>query len=192
MTSPKFSSKSQNAPQNASGSSSPSGSNHTTAPGVATTGRTTTRHVPWTKHAVRQVKLVVPGAAVTYYLGTLDDFWKILHGSGGSWAWFTGWGASGLAFVTIALFLYVLLMPWMTGEEPNYQSWRESGILSSVIPVLTGSIVIGWLLAVSTLGQWSSLGYLKGTIGVSALYAMTFGLLGLIPVPRVTSSRKRI
>ena len=33
------------------------------------------------------------------------------------------------------------------------------------LQVLTGSIVMGWLLAVTTLGQWSSLGYVKGTIG---------------------------
>ncbi len=30
-----------------------------------------------------------------------------------------GLGASGLGFTTVTLFLYVLLMPWVTGEEPN-------------------------------------------------------------------------
>ncbi|KJA26274.1 hypothetical protein HYPSUDRAFT_36552 [Hypholoma sublateritium FD-334 SS-4] len=142
------------------------------------------RHVPWTEHTLRQLKLVLPGAAITYYLGTLNDFYNILGGDGGAWARLAGLGASGLGFTTVTLFLYVLLMPWVTGEEPNYQTWRESGILSSVIPALTGSIVVGWLLAVSTLGQWSSLGYVRSTIGVSAFYALTFGLLGLIPVPR--------
>lgn len=75
------------------------------------------------------------------------------------------------------------------------------------LQVLTSSIVMGWLLAVTTLGQWSSLGYVKGTIGgayaatsmlllkadcylVSAFYALTFGLLGLIPVPRASRKRK--
>lgn len=67
-----------------------------------------------------------------------------------------GLGALGLGVITVTLFLYVLLMPWITGEEPNvchilddllstqpltlfiflqYQTWRDSGILSSVIPV---------------------------------------------------------
>lgn len=76
--------------------------------------------------------------------------------------------------------------------------------------VLTASIVIGWLLSVLTLGQWSSLGYVKGVLGgkrhcklcysythlftrvlfrlpaspVSSVYALIFGLLGLIPVPK--------
>ncbi|KIM39878.1 hypothetical protein M413DRAFT_74122 [Hebeloma cylindrosporum] len=148
------------------------------------------RHVPWMQHTLRQLKLVLPGTFITYYLGTLHNFWTILQGAGGSWALIAGLGASGLGFTTIVLFLYVLLMPWITGEEPNYQTWRESGTLASVIPVLTGSIVMGWLLAVTTLGQWSSLGYVRGTIGVSAFYALTFGLLGLIPVPRASRKRK--
>ncbi|KAF8149967.1 hypothetical protein B0H34DRAFT_666562 [Crassisporium funariophilum] len=156
---------------------------------VRTDSQSTHRHVPWTTHTLRQLKLVLPGAALTYYLGTVHDFLSILHGGGGSWAQTGAFTASGLGIMTIALFIYVLLMPWISGEEPNYQSWRDSGILSSVIPALTGSIVIGWLLAVSTLGQWSSLGYVKGTIGVSAFYALTFGLLGLIPVPRIGSRK---
>ena len=44
------------------------------------------RNVPWTQHALRQLKLLIPGAAITYYLRTWDEFWDILHGSGGSWA----------------------------------------------------------------------------------------------------------
>jgi hypothetical protein len=39
------------------------------------------------------------------------------------------------------------------------------------LQVLTGSIVMGWLLAVTTLGQWSSLGYVRSTIG--GAYAAT-------------------
>jgi len=68
--------------------------------------------------------------------------------------------------------------------------------------MLTVSIVVGWLSFVNTLGHWSRLGYVKGTIGgmcpfhlsrytpltgfnsVSAFYALTFGILGLIPVPK--------
>ncbi|KAH9481733.1 hypothetical protein JR316_0006260 [Psilocybe cubensis] len=175
--------------QFASGSKSSHAAAAAPKPGVATATKRKVRHVPWTEHTLRQLKLVLPGAAITYYLGTLNDFWGIIEGNGGFWARLAGFGASGLGFLTVTLFLYVLLTPWLTGEEPDYQTWRESGILSSVIPVLTGSIVVGWLLAVSTLGQWSPMGYVKGTIGVSAFYALTFGLLGLIPVPK--ASRKR-
>ena len=56
---------------------------HTTAPGVTTT---TMRHVPWMQHTLRQLKLVLPGTFITYYLGTLHNFWTILQGAGGSWA----------------------------------------------------------------------------------------------------------
>ncbi|KAF9048734.1 hypothetical protein BJ165DRAFT_1526153 [Panaeolus papilionaceus] len=146
--------------------------------------------VPWTTHTIRQLKLVLPGWAITYYLGTLNNFWDILQGNGGSWAQTAALASSGLGITTVGLFIYVLLIPWLTGEEPNYQTWRDSGVLSSVIPILTGSIVFGWLLSVSTMGQFSNLGYIKGTIGVSAFYALTFGILGLIPVPRVTRKTK--
>lgn len=62
----------------------PSSSSHP-APSKPTQTRVM-RHVPWTQHTFRQLKLLLPGAAVTYYLHTLDEFWDVLHGSGGSWA----------------------------------------------------------------------------------------------------------
>lgn len=132
---------------------SPSNPPTTTSQPTASSSKSRVRHVPWTEHTLRQLKLVIPGAAITYYLGTLDDFWKILQGFGGSWAQsvffllfstttlfsyisfssfchsffiipslhsrLAGLGASGLGFITVTLFLYVLLMPWITGEEPN-------------------------------------------------------------------------
>ncbi|KAF5326841.1 hypothetical protein D9619_004232 [Psilocybe cf. subviscida] len=156
---------------------------------IAPTGQT--KQVPWTQHTLRQLKLVIPGAALTYYLGTLNDFWLVLQGTGGQWGQLAGYGSFALGALTVSLFLYVLYMPWISGEEPNYQSWRESGVLSSVIPVLTGSIVFGWLLSVSTLSLWSPVGYVKGTVGVSAFYILTFGLLGLVPTPKVSQKQRR-
>ena len=47
---------------------------------------TSTRSLQWSQHVLRQLKLLVPGAAMTYYLRTLDEFWDILHGNGGSLA----------------------------------------------------------------------------------------------------------
>jgi len=148
------------------------------------------RHVPWSQHALGQLKLLVPGAAMTYYLGTLDEFWDILHGNGGSLAQSAAFVISLLSLTTIGLFLCVLFLPFLTGEEPDYRTWRESPALRGLIPVLTISIVVGWLLSVSTLGQWSHLGFVKGSVGVSAFYALTFGVLGLIPVPKASRKPK--
>ena len=80
---------------------------------------------------------------------------------------------------------------------------------------MTASLVAGWSLLVYTLGRWSSLGYLEGVIAgpypqlsssnsvrsqltergpiprgcaATGLYALAFGLLGLIPAPRVRRS----
>jgi hypothetical protein len=41
--------------------------------------------VPTAQHTLRQLKLVVPGGAITYYLATLQEFWRIAQGEGGSW-----------------------------------------------------------------------------------------------------------
>ncbi|TFK23588.1 hypothetical protein FA15DRAFT_620515 [Coprinopsis marcescibilis] len=139
---------------------------------------------PWVGHALRQLKLVVPGGLATYYLGVWPEFWRTVMGLNGSLARTGALAAGGLGLTTVVLFIYILVLPLTAGEEPDYRSWRKSPVLSSVIPVLTASIVLGWLTAVSVLGQWSSLGYLRGVIGVSSTYALTFGLLGLIPVPK--------
>lgn len=102
---------------------------------------------PTAQHALRQLKLVVPGAAITYYLETLHEFWRIVLGEGGWWGRFvvqlTFFGrnanfwplicyrdffcwcrtvaliALGHGLTTIALFIYVLLTPWIKGVEPN-------------------------------------------------------------------------
>ncbi|KAG5720220.1 hypothetical protein E4T56_gene3331 [Termitomyces sp. T112] len=136
------------------------------------------------QHAIRQLKLVLPGGVITYYLGTLHEFWRVTQFKD-SWGRTAAFGALVLGITTIMLFIYVLLTPWIKGVEPNYRSWRESGILSSVIPILTTTIVVGLLFLVVTLGQWTGLGYLRGTIGAIALYVLIFGLLGLVPVPKV-------
>ena len=40
----------------------------------------------WKRHTVKQLKLVLPGALLTYYLDTIHVFLSILHGNGGFWA----------------------------------------------------------------------------------------------------------
>jgi len=137
------------------------------------------------QHTLRQLQLVVPGGAITYYLGTFQEIWRIVQGAGGSWGRTAAFGALGHGLATVVLFGYLLMSPWITGVEPNYRSWKESDTLSAVIPVLTATIVIGLLLLVLTLGQWSSLGYVKSIIGVCAVYALVFGVLGLLPVPKL-------
>ncbi|KAJ7127007.1 hypothetical protein C8R44DRAFT_780168 [Mycena epipterygia] len=145
----------------------------------------------WSSHALRQLQLVVPGGAITYYLDTVHHIVAALANPDPD-----SWGRTAMALaslslgVTVALFIYILLMPWIHSVSPNFRTWRESGLLSSVIPILTFSIVTGWLAMTATLGQWTSLGYTKAVVGTSALYALTFGLLGLIPAPRIRSSNR--
>jgi len=143
--------------------------------------------VSLSRHTLRQLKFVIPGGAITYNLGTHEVFWGLLNDIGweGTWGRTAAVTSLALGLVIVVLFLYVLLVPWIRGIEPNYLSWRESGVLSSVIPVLTASIVMGWSLLSVTLARWSNLGYLEGVIGASGLYALMFGLMGLIPAPKV-------
>jgi len=136
------------------------------------------------RHTLRQLRFVLPGGALTYWLGTLEELQHV-------WASASGWARplvltsllSGL--LTVVLVIYILLIPVIKGIPPNYRSWRESGELSSVIPILTASMIIGWSFLSYILGRYSSLGYIEGVIGSSGLYALAFGIMGLIPAPRV-------
>jgi succinate dehydrogenase/fumarate reductase cytochrome b subunit len=138
------------------------------------------------RHTLRQLKFIIPGATITFLLNTHRILFGLLstpNASPGNWSRIVALIASCLGGLVVLLFLYVLLVHWFRGVEPNYRSWRQSGVLSRVIPTLTAAIVAGWSLLSITLGKWSSLGYLKGTIGASGLYALVFGLIGLVPAP---------
>jgi len=147
---------------------------------------------PVSRHTIRELEYILPGALITYFYGTISEFLRILsHESlthGGWLASNSAFLSLALAMLTVSLFVYILLLPLIMGEQPNYRSWRESGPLSKVIPILTASIVMGWSLAVFTLGHWTSLGYVGGVIATTGLYALAFGILGLLPVPKARNS----
>ncbi|KAJ4477227.1 hypothetical protein J3R30DRAFT_191801 [Lentinula aciculospora] len=135
-------------------------------------------------HTLRQLKLIVPGGVIAYHFGTLHEFWTIIQ-SGAGLARSIALATLFSGCMTIALFIFVLLTPWIRGVEPDFRVWRESGVLSSVIPLLTASIVLGWLLLVISLTHYTNSGIFGGVVGASAVYALSFGLLGLLPAPKV-------
>ncbi|EIM90918.1 uncharacterized protein STEHIDRAFT_118130 [Stereum hirsutum FP-91666 SS1] len=141
-----------------------------------------------TRHALRQLQFVIPGGAITFYLETLAVLQRVWDGASGSWARPLVLTSLLSGLLTISLFLYILLIPVLKGIPPNYRSWRESGELSSVIPILTASMIIGWSFLSYTLGRYSPLGYIEGIIGSSGLYALAVGLMGLLPAPRIKRS----
>ncbi|KAF8501710.1 hypothetical protein F5888DRAFT_1262808 [Russula emetica] len=85
-------------------------------------------------HLSRQLRFVLPGAAITYWFNTPSLLARIWADAAPLARPLVGLSLfSGL--LTIALFLYILLIPLIKGIPPNYRSWRKSGELSSVIPV---------------------------------------------------------
>ncbi|KAF9238484.1 hypothetical protein BU15DRAFT_47679 [Melanogaster broomeanus] len=143
----------------------------------------------FSRHTLRQLKFIVPGVAVTYLFNTHRVFLSLLtNPSPDDWSRTAALLSICLGALVVLLFLYVLLMPWLQGVEPDYRSWRQSGVLSHVIPTLTTAILAGWSLLSITLGKWTNLGYLEGTIGASGLYALVFGLMGLLPAPNIRRS----
>lgn len=100
----------------------------------------------WGTNAVRQLKLVIPGALGVYYLGIVEAFLQTLHGLNGSLARYVLEGqagrmgsefncipfrtgaftAGGLGLTTVALFFYILLLPLTTGEEPDASHFSRS------------------------------------------------------------------
>ncbi|KAH9949912.1 hypothetical protein B0H21DRAFT_687617 [Amylocystis lapponica] len=140
------------------------------------------------RHTLRQLKFILPGGVVTYFLGTHVALWRLVRGQVAvdGWARIAALASLVSAIITVSLFIYILSVPLIQGRQPDYRHWRESGVLSSVIPTLTASIVFGWSLLSYTLGRWSGFGYLEGLIASSGLYALSFGLLGLVPAPRIS------
>ncbi|KAI5989659.1 hypothetical protein F5J12DRAFT_864269 [Pisolithus orientalis] len=138
------------------------------------------------KHTFRQLKFIIPGAIITYAFDTHHVVLDLsTHSEPSNMARLSALLSLALGSFVIGLFLYVLFVPWIQGIELNYRLWRQSPVLSSVIPVLTASILAGWSLLSITLGKWSKLGYIEGVIGASGLYALTFGLIGLLPAPKI-------
>ncbi|KAI6034822.1 hypothetical protein EDC04DRAFT_2705430 [Pisolithus marmoratus] len=137
------------------------------------------------RHTSRQLKFIIPGAMITYAFDTHHVVLDLLtHSEPSHLARLFALISLALGSCVVGLFLYVLFIPWIQGIELNYRSWRQSPVLSVIIPILTASILAGWSLLSITLGKWSKLGYVEGIIGASGLYALTFGLIGLLPTPK--------
>lgn len=133
-------------------------------------------------HKRKQVKYIVTGGAITWFTTILPSLRLLLDETTGTARFFT-YSSVLLGIATILLFLYVVLLPWTRGANPNYANWRDSPDLAAIIPILTGCIVSGWSCCAFTLSVWSHLGTFWSIIGASGLYALTFGLIGLIPTP---------
>ncbi|TDL25874.1 hypothetical protein BD410DRAFT_784910 [Rickenella mellea] len=136
------------------------------------------------KHTFKQLKFVIPGGVVTFLLDSHSKFWYLVHDADG-WARISAQTSLSVGLLTIALFLYILLIPWIKGSQPNYHQWRQSGELSVVVPLLTALMSFGWPLLTFTFSKWTDLGVLQGVMASSAIYALVFGLLGLVPAPMV-------
>ncbi|KIO34721.1 hypothetical protein M407DRAFT_240538 [Tulasnella calospora MUT 4182] len=139
--------------------------------------------------ALNQAKYVVTGGALVYYLSIGEEFTDILHTSG--LPSIIALASLAATLVTISIFFYLLVyLPRFKGINPDYHNWRLSRDLSSVVPILTGTIVSGWSLLAISLATWSRLNVLQSLAGALGSYALMFGLMGMIPTPaRVGSSK---
>ncbi|KAF8507669.1 hypothetical protein JB92DRAFT_2734775 [Gautieria morchelliformis] len=134
------------------------------------------------EHTRKQLKYVATGGMITWFTAVFSQLRELLRDAKGSARVFTSLSVL-LGITTILLFLYLVFLPRVRGVNPNYSSWRDSPELAVVIPILTTSIVVGWSSLVFTLSTWSSLGTIWSIVGSGGLYALCFGLIGLIPVP---------
>ncbi|KAF8920330.1 hypothetical protein CPB85DRAFT_1274623, partial [Mucidula mucida] len=70
------------------------------------------------RHTIKQLKLVVPCGLVTFWCSTISEFRHVLEVEGG-WARGCAFGSIGMAAMTVVLFLYVMLIPWREGVNPD-------------------------------------------------------------------------
>jgi hypothetical protein len=104
-------------------------------PGIKSIGRVIS------KHTIRQLKFIIPGAAITYAFNTHHVFLELLtrqdvEGQWGRWATIDrflnnylrlirlfAFASTGFEGLVIILFLYILLVPWIHGLEPDVSSF---------------------------------------------------------------------
>lgn len=139
------------------------------------------------EHQRKQLKFIVSGGLGTYYCHTVSNLLAVVFADRDAVsapAKLTAKLALLLGTLTLALFLYLILVPWIRNVQLDYQQWRASPELRTTITTLTVSIVSGWTLLVYALTAGTPLGLFKAFLGATSLYLLCFGLLGLIPVPR--------
>ncbi|KAG8884729.1 hypothetical protein FRB97_003513 [Tulasnella sp. 331] len=135
-------------------------------------------------HALKQLKYIVGGGILAYYLDVQHELDFLLHTPG--WPSMAAQACIGLTSATVLIFLYLLVvLPRFKGIQPDYQNWRASSDLSLLVPLLTTSIASGWVLLLVSLANFTRLNLLQSIAGCS--YALMFGLVGLIPVPNRAS-----
>ncbi|KAG8983989.1 hypothetical protein FRB94_009707 [Tulasnella sp. JGI-2019a] len=137
-------------------------------------------------HALKQLKYIIGGGILAYYLDIKHELAFLLHTPG--WPSMAAQACIGLISATVLIFLYLLVvLPRFKGVQPDYQNWRTSSDLSLLVPLLTTSITSGWVLLLISLANWTRLNVLESIAGSIGSYALMFGLVGLIPVPNRAS-----
>jgi len=157
---------------------------------MSSTATATSSHVPQAfSHQLKQLKFIVAGGLGTYFLSIPAHVNHILFplpsvSKHSNSARLSSALAVGLGTVTITLLLYLVLLPRVKHIQIDYNRWRASPGLATIITLLTATIVSGWSLLVYALARGSDLGFWKSLIGATSIYILSFGLIGLIPVPR--------
>ncbi|CED82126.1 hypothetical protein [Phaffia rhodozyma] len=151
---------------------------------------------PYLPNLLRNGKYIVFGLLGVRHWGVGDSLRRaLLESNAGG----LGIRALQLSFlfsaVTVSLFLYlVVYLPRIKGVVPNYSRWQASSSLSTVVPLLTVSIISGFVLLIVGLtnersGRGETGGRLVSAIGGAlSIYATTFGVIGLIPSPKPVRS----
>ncbi|BEI81674.1 hypothetical protein CcaverHIS002_0208340 [Cutaneotrichosporon cavernicola] len=166
------------------------------------------------RRLVKHGKYVAAGAAGIWWLDLVTAVENLLE-SPDSWARRMLVAAGGLHALTLTIFLYlVVFLPWLRGYMPNYPKWQQSRRLRVIFPVLTTSILLGWSFLVFALNKTThpaprssiherirgaldvqhrdGLGLFSSMAGATAIFSLTFGLLGLIPSPRMSPRVRKV
>ncbi|ORY29951.1 hypothetical protein BCR39DRAFT_530255 [Naematelia encephala] len=167
---------------------------------------------------IKHGKYIALGGVGTWYTDLIGVGRRILDEESG-WIRRVLVAAIGLHGLTIIIFLYlVLFLPWFRGYIPHYPKWQQSARLRLLVPVLTATILLGWTSYVVSLSQAGKasifvslgdavqgvgeadpakmsgtrgIGVFRAMAGTTALYALTLGVLGLIPAPSNVPIRKK-
>jgi len=134
-------------------------------------------------HVVKQLQYIAFGAATTWYFDLIKHVPELLSRGATSLPGALLVISIILHQLAVVMFLYILVyMPRVKRQFPDYSHWPENE-LAHIVPWLTFGIIGGWSTLFYSLWTYTSLSLWRSLLASLGLYALTVGVVGLVPAP---------
>ncbi|KAF8340276.1 uncharacterized protein EI90DRAFT_3035048 [Cantharellus anzutake] len=134
-------------------------------------------------HILKQLRYIAFGAATTWYFNVPKHISEVLDRGVTTLPGALTVTSIALQILAVGVFLYILVyLPRIKGIHPDYSHWPQNE-LSTAVPWLTFGIIGGWSSLFYALWSYTELVLWKSIVASLGFYALTVGIIGLIPTP---------